>query len=358
LPIIQPEDTPQKVNNLLVARWGISLFKFAQVFAVSPVELFLQKTDYPFNYQEIKAIKHNLYKMRDDLLKRGRFILKITQRLKESPFKEMSDDELIKHMRLERFFKEYIHRHEIAMRYAEKICLQGKRGGGINKKSIIAVGWGNLVSEKSRRIDWEMLGDLYDWFWERVAPYKFYNKLKPSYGIVEDLRLQYNRHRWAGGAGNFLFDKLKIKKSEVTEFSSNFLFNQFIGGKENYLMDMLPITWDKFPKFFMNIIIDFSLTLFDGLALFSKDQSFADQGFLFLYIWQQKMAAKSIGPDLNKKSPSEVEIFKGAEIPYGASEIGDYFNYAIKLFLDHKVDLGNPPPLIIFPDKSYFSTSF
>lgn len=83
--MIQPEDAVQKVNNLLVDKWGISLFKFAQVFAVSPVELFLRMSDYPFTVQEIRSIKRNLRKMQNDILKRGRYILKITDKLKGLP---------------------------------------------------------------------------------------------------------------------------------------------------------------------------------------------------------------------------------------------------------------------------------
>ena len=149
--------------------------------------------------KKLSAIKRNLKAMQDDLIYRGRLILGITNKLWESPRKSMSDEDLIKHMRLERFFKEYIHNHEEAISYASKMSLQGKRGGGINHKSIIAVGWGNLISGKSRRMDWQMLGDLYYWFWGKVCDYSFYNKLKPSEGIEEYLRHQYIRYRWTRG---------------------------------------------------------------------------------------------------------------------------------------------------------------
>lgn len=354
---ILPEHSATEVNKLLMGKWEISLFKFAQVFAVCPVEQLLQRTEYPFSYQEISAIKRNLNKMRADLLKRGRFILNITNRLSPPPIKSISDDELIKHMRLERFFKEYIHRLEIGVRYIETICLFGKRGREMNKKTIIALGWGNLVSERRRRIDWEMLGDLYEWFWERLSPYEFYNKLKPSSGIAEDLRALYNRHRWVGGAKNYVNEHMKIRKNEIFQFWSNFILQKFVGGKEDYLTSKLPLTWTEFPKFFMNIMIDAYLGTREGLTLFSKDQSLADPLFLFTYIWLE-MEGKSIYPELGGKIPFGIKLSPDAEMPYQRSDIGDYFNYAIKLFLEHKVDLMNPPPLIIFPDKSPFSTAF
>lgn len=354
--LIRSEDAPQKVNTLLVDKWGIGLFRFAQVFAVSPVDQFLMRTNYPFSHQEIKAIKRNLKKMGDDLLKRGRLILKITERLKQTPVKETSDEELIKHMRLERFFKEYIRRHRIALRYLEKVSLQGKRGSGINKRTIIALGWGNLISESSHRIDWKTLGNLYDWLWERVAPYEFYKELKAPSGLEEDLRHQYNRYRWPGGTINFLVEKLKIPENQVFEFILNFILHQFFGGKEIYFKG--KITADEFPKLFLNFLIDAFLGSREGLTLFSKNQSLADPMFLFLYFRLQKMVGEDLFPNLKGKNPPGVIFSKDADWPYKASEIDEYFNVAINLFLDHKVELGNPPPLIIFPDKSSFSTGF
>jgi hypothetical protein len=351
-------DAPKDVNDLLLNKWGISLFRFAQVFAVSPVDQFLMRTDYPFSRQEIKAIRRNLKKMGDDLLERGRFVLRMTQRLGESPIKELSDDQLIKHMGLGEFFNDYIRRHRVALRYCEKVSLQGKRGSSINKKTIIAIGWGNLVSEEDRRINWKLLAQLYDWLWAQVASHKFYNELRPPDSLEEYLRKQYDRYRWAGGVADFIYKKLKVKKTEAFAFFTNFILHQFFGGKEDYLKGKLPISPDQFPKLFQNVIIYAYLAAHEGLTLLSKDQSLADPDFLWLYFRLIRLADENFSFNIGEEILSELGLSKDAPWPFKSSEIGEYIDLAIKIFLDNKVDLRSPRPLIIFPNKSHFPTSF
>jgi hypothetical protein len=350
------EDTPKAVNIRLLDKLGISLFKFAQVFAVSPVDQFLMRSDYPFNPQEIKEIRLNLRAMGDYILKRGRSIFKITGRLKEPPTSEISDDELIKLMWLEKFFKEYVRRHRVGLRYIEKVTLHGRRGSGINRRTIIALGWGNMISESGRRIDWKMLSSLYDWLWEKVAPYGFYRYLEAPSGLEEDLKRQYNRYRWPGGAVNYIVEKSKIEESQVLEFLSNFISHQFFGGQEGYFES--KISMDEFPKLFMNFLVDAFLGAREGLALFSRNQSLADPMFLFMYFRLQKMVDEGLYPDLKGINPAGIVSSKDTDWPYKASEIDELFRVVVSLFLDHKVDLEAPPPLIVFPDRSYFSTSF
>ena len=346
--------SPEGVNNILLDKWGIRLFRFAQVFAVSPVDSVLMKSDYPISSQEIRAVRRSLKKMGKDLLKRGRFILNIMNKLWESP-KESSDDELIKHMRLEEFFTHYVHRHRVGLIYLEKVTFQGRRGSRINRKSIIALGWGNMISERGHRIDWRMLGSLYDWLWEKVAPYGFYKELEPTSCLEEDLRHQYNRHRWPGGAANFIYGKLGIKEEEILEFVNNFLLNQIFGDKEDYFEG--KISPREFPKLFMNFFVD-SFGSQESLTLFSKDQSLVDALFLLFYFRLTKMVGEGLFPCLKGKVPEGLISLEGGDWPYRGTEIDDYFVRAINLYIDNNVDLANPTPLIVFPDKSYFSSSF
>lgn len=60
---INASHSPKEANEILVSTWGISLFKFAQVFAVSPADLFILRNDYPFSSKEIKTVRHNLKAM-------------------------------------------------------------------------------------------------------------------------------------------------------------------------------------------------------------------------------------------------------------------------------------------------------
>jgi hypothetical protein len=351
---IRPEDTPQRVNKLLMDKWHISLFKFAQVFAISPSELFLRRNTYPFTGDQIKEIKHTIKKMQADLLKGARHIRRITERLWEVPEEKVSDDELVKEMHLTAFTKRYIHKYEVVIRYLEKTSLQVGRGVGINKKSIIAVGWGNLVSEGNRRIDWKLLGDLYEWFWNRVCSHRYYNELKPVFGLEEHLRHQYNVHRWVGGAGEYICQKLKMSEDEILTFAANLYLQRFVGGQEDYFRDKFPMTEEKFNKLFLNFFVDTYLAGTDGLTLFTENQSLADPLFLFMYMWLGKSAGKYGLPPMAPESFPMGINFSGADDPYAETQISDYMVIAAKHFLEHKADFSELPPLILFPDKSRF----
>lgn len=355
--LIQSEDSPQKVHQLLINKWGIGLFRFAQVFAVSPADLIMLRNDYPFSAKELSTIKHNLKAMQADLIYRGRLILGITNKLWESPRKSMSDEDLIKHMRLERFFKEYIKNHEDAISHASKMSLQGKRGGRLNQKSIIAVGWGNLISRKSRRNDWQMLGDLYYWFWGKVCDYPYYNKLKPPEGIEEYLRHQYIRYRWTQRA---VLEKADSKSFLATLKLLSALFSyQFMGNHKEYIKKKLFISESEFPKFFMNLIIDIYLAGIEGLTIFASDQAIADPGYMFLDIKsQKKVISKSVLHFIKWMFPRGIVDLENPELPYRSSKIREYLRYAVSLFDENRISLKQPVPLIIFPDKSFFSTSF
>lgn len=356
-PSILASDAPRVVNDVLMKEWGVSLFKFAQVFAVSPADQILLRSNYPFSSRELRAIKRNLAAMQNCLLTRGRSISEITNRIMDPPNKVTSDEELIKRMRLEGFFEKFVHGHEKAIRYATKISLQGKRGGAINQKSIIALGWGNLISCKSRRMDWKTLGDLYYWLWEKVAGHKFYRPIKPSDGIEEYLRHQYIRHRWTQEG---VLENAGLKGiGSVIKFLGTLLSHQFMGDHEDYLENKLALPRSRFPKFFMNLFIETVLAGREGLTLFSPNQSLADSGYKFLDLEQGKRVGnRMIYRALAWMIPDESEFSKRQELPYKDTEISEYLRYAANLYTEHGISLKRPAPLIIFPDRSFFSTSF
>jgi len=356
LNIIQPKDSPRKAHELLMDKWGISLFKFAQVFAVSPIELFLQKSSYPFSNKEMKEVKRTLKKMQDCLFIGGRHIREIINKPLKLPVNEISNDELVKEMQLQEFVKKYVHKYEMLTRYVEKTSLHGKIGVGLNKKTIVAVGWGNLISQGKRRIDWKLLGYLYEWFWYKVFSYKYYAEWKPVFGLEEHLRHQYSVHRWAGGAGEYVCSKLKMSESEVQTFMTNLFVQRLVGGKEDYFRDKLPMSETKFQRLFLNLLIDAYLAEVDGLTLFSKNQSFADPWFLFMFIWLGKAVANISLPDEVKERLAATMLLDGAELPYENTQFGDFMKIALNYYLDHKADFSELPPLIVFPDKSCFST--
>jgi len=71
---LQPNHSPADANNLLIDKYGIGLFKFAQIFVVSPMDIFVQKGNKPFNTQELNELKSSLKVMWKGVIKRARDI--------------------------------------------------------------------------------------------------------------------------------------------------------------------------------------------------------------------------------------------------------------------------------------------
>jgi hypothetical protein len=202
-----------------------------------------------------------------------------------------------------------------------------------------------------------MLGDLYYWFWGKVSEFKFYNKLKPSEGIEEYLRHQYTRYRWTRGD---VLGKAGLKNLRAAfGLVSVLLSHQFVGGQEEFIWTKLSLSESEFPKFFMNFFIDYFLAGREGLTIFSRDQAIADPGYKFLDVRLQKpVGSKSVMLFLKWLSPRGIGNMKDQELPYKSSEIREFLSYAADIYVEHGISLKRPVPLIIFPDRSFFSTIF
>lgn len=207
MPSIKPNDNARYVDRILLDKWNIGVFKFAQVFAIAPIDFIIQKSNKPFTFKEIKEIRLALKKMLEDIFKGVRKIEKLMKRPGGLPIKSKSDSELLKEKAIRTFWLEYILPHEMILFYFERTGQLGKRGIGLNKKSIVSVGWGSLIARSGHRIDWKLLGDLYFWFWERIAPFSFYKEWLPTDGIEDYLKTQYHRYRFKGDLENFVIEK-------------------------------------------------------------------------------------------------------------------------------------------------------
>jgi len=351
LNIIHPEDIPQKVNKLLMDKWGISLFKFAQIFAVSPTDIYIQKGNKPFNSEELRELKNSLIKMWKQVLNRARHIEQMFSKAGGLPSRAFSDYELVKEEGLDALYHQYILPRELLAFYVEKTRQLGKRGIGLCKKSIIAVGWGNLVANKGYRIDWKLLGDLYFWFWEKINTYKSYKEWAPTEGIEDYLKVQYHRHRLACGLDNYLMniDQLLDYKDEKQnlQFWRRLILFKWAEGK---------IADNEVRRLLLNIITDLFLAANEGLTIFSPTEAFADPNFGYLRLWAKSKKGIELFPVNAEWVRLAETVYKvGTELPKEGTEIGENFLYAVSLYLDNKADMNNLPPMIIFPNRSYFS---
>ena len=340
---------PDDVNNMLMDKWGISLFKFAQVFAIAPIDYLVQKSNKPFTYEEIKEIRSTLNKMKEDIFKGVRKIEKLMNKTGDLPITNRSDSELLKEIAIRNFWLEYILPHEMILFYFERTRQLGKRGIGLNKKSIIAVGWGNLIARSGHRIDWKLLGDLYFWFWERIGQISVYKEWSPTDGIEDYLKTQYHRYRFKGSLEDFVietFPSLGEHEKEDFDFIKMLFFYKWADSK---------ITEKEIPRLILNMALDWSIAGNEGLTIFSPGGSFADSSFGYLYLWLRRKVDKNLLssppgiPDFAK------ELITHMEPPYEGTNLGDYFLYATELYRARSKDLKKLAPMIIFPDRTYFS---
>ena len=347
---IQARDLPQKVNSLLVDRWGISLFRFAQVFAVAPVDHFVQRRAKPLTYREVTEIKAALRKMVDGILRGTRKIDRILDRAGGKPLRDISDAEILSDKAIRAFYVEYIAPREILAAYFERTQQLGKKGTGLNKKSIIAVGWGTLVAKSGNRIDWKLLGDLYFWLWGRLSHFSSYREWAPSDGIEDYLKIQYHRHRFKGSLEEFVAENIpwlgEGHEKEDFDFIKNLILYKWADNK---------ITDKQVLSLVLNISLDWIIASQDGLTIFSPGGSFADPTFGHLYSWLRARADHKIlaPPPFELPSFAKTHLID-REPPFQGTALGDYFLYAADLFLTRKKEPIKPDPIIVFPDQSFY----
>ena len=141
-----------------------------------------------------------------------------------------------------------------------------------------------MVQLMDLKIRWDLLADLYEWFWDRLKPYDYYRDLKPTSNLSNYLKIQYYRHK------------------------------------------MNPTSRD---------LVLICCARLEGLTILARDWSFSDANF----------------GGLRKYSKMEKEL----QLNY---LLGEYYGYALDLYSNAKVDPDSFPPLIVFPDKSFFTTRF
>lgn len=111
----------------------------------------------------------------------------------------------------------------------------------------------------------------------------------------------------------------------------------------------------EIPRLILNIALDWFIAGNEGLTIFSPSGSFADPSFGYLYLWLRRKVNKGLLspqpgiPDFAEKLITDMEP------PFEGTNLGDYFLHATELYLTRNKDLKNLAPMIIFPDRTYYS---
>lgn len=285
------ELSPKEMNDQLMQKWGISLFRFAQVLAMCAND-----SDDPLRLPERLIIrKEKILKKKKLLLGLKKYLLKRIPEIDaagwdlfqhEGPWTE---DEVIKSAKLEPFFEQYLNPLIQETIKAENVYTSHP-GARITTRSLLAAAWGGLIYQSRRQMDWDSQADLYEWFWMRLKDYAFYRCIEPPEDLVNYLTVQFHRY----------------KENPDSEYCRTFYGS------------------------------------YDYLTIFAPTGTFVDHGFVY--------SLESLSPPSYKKGRS-------AELPDENEEVVGYFKSALELY-SRAADQTPIPPLIIFPDKSHFSTAF
>lgn len=286
------ELSAKDIDTRLLDKWGVSLFRFAQILATCAGD-WLQLPE------QFNITKERLRRKRNLLLALGKHIIEQVKEIETDALsggRSRTEDEFLKSYRLEAFFYGYLN-PRLAETIERENCYKPHQGARITKKSILAAAWGSLIYQNGQRMNWSLLADVYEWFWERLHNFPYYSSIKPPDDPVNYLTVQYHRH----------------KKEADSVYCV-----------EGYGQD-------------------------DFLTLFASNGAFVDRTFAY---------ADSLLESMHGKNNIPHDLSWDHEVAFAGTDLADYFRFSLSLYAKY----GKPPvyrsPLIIFPDRSWFSPDF
>jgi hypothetical protein len=290
----------REVNELLPDKWNISLFKFAQIFAHGASDWALE-IEKPITKRTALSVSKSLCALRKHILKT---MINIQKSLRTGLDKNTSEERLIESCQLRPFFD---HLSLMDRIYGgREHGFQEKKGARLKKRNNIVASWGILIEKSGGAIDWDFVAKLYEWFWMKLENYDYYKPLKPP------------------------------KDDPVRQFSTTFHRH-----KKNWFCQASALSG-----------------MDEDITIFYPTGTSCTLSHNYIYHLLKTEYNKLIVPRAYQE-PSRYLGRTGGAIPGTRNEeMKSYYRYAIELFLRSGVDLRKLPPLIIFPDKSYFSTAF
>jgi hypothetical protein len=294
--------SPQKVNDLLLKKGGISLFKFAQLFAACAADWHTLPPKYRRTKGKILKRKRSLVALKTSIIKR------ISDYEEAETFpswvdRNMSEAEIIKRCWLDPFFNNYFNpRMETTIELEKRYKPQRGRPP-INRKSLLAATWGRLKYQCGHKIEWKLIADLYEWFWERLKDYDYYENMKSTEDPVNYFPVQFHRH----------------KNRDMS------------------------IYYGRYAKY-------------DDISVFANNGSSVDYRFSYMFFILYNALDKKLRPPISYNDYRELAKHEYPPYDHSETEMDHYYHKVLEHYLEMGVKTEHMPPLIMFPDKSFFST--
>jgi hypothetical protein len=185
------EMTPKELNSLLKKEYCFGLYPFAiivaHVFLVGGVT---KSENFPCNEDLAELQRKFLYLKRKIIHTLSYHYLNIIlyqnrdPSLKKILKKDMDYAEALigDFYGLNGFFK-YINGE---IKNFDELKKDRQPGARLKKRNFIITLWSQLVRSEGYRINWEIIADLIDWFWEKLRFYSFYSELNPQRKPLSD----------------------------------------------------------------------------------------------------------------------------------------------------------------------------
>ncbi len=176
---------PENWNDLLTMKIDTTLFTFAQLFADS----FRQAA----SYRSLRTAS-DVRKSRKEWEAIGTSLMRSLRKIYAKVF---SDEEIISVTGLDRFFRFY--KDRLMVLKSEDLSSWRGLGPGLGVRSLIAVQWGTVMKRSGAKSDWVLLSELYQWFWGKIQGIAAYKEANPLPRAESDLttfmKVQYSRYR-------------------------------------------------------------------------------------------------------------------------------------------------------------------
>jgi len=215
--------TPQELNRFLISKTGISLIVFSLIaYNIIKWKKIFPGVRCPLSIDIKKITKRIIfpcakihitnYKERGDLIELRRKIenlqKKIIDTLVEIETCLHNEDCVCAGSAFEKKIVEYYEATDFfngldeEKRIIEGILFyhQQKRGAPINRRNLLFAMFASHLRSKNIKIDWSLMADLIDWYWEKYSAYEMYGDFKPTMDCTNPdyLKNQYfkNKKRW------------------------------------------------------------------------------------------------------------------------------------------------------------------
>jgi hypothetical protein len=227
------ELSQQELNNFLIEKYDFGLQVFALILYHKLRRGDITRAESFPNKRVVLDVKNRLQNLRKRIID---VILDYEMYILENPDRKMlykidnasAENMIVSEYNLKKFFDLIDNEIELFDQ-----ALESRLGGApIKKRNLIASLWACLIQNKSNKIDWELIANLLDWFWERLKFYDIYKKLNPKGKVdtdVEYLRNQFYRNK-KRAYDNFKELKLEYFNNDISNIESIIFF-----GKKSYM---------------------------------------------------------------------------------------------------------------------------